>query len=60
MAAGSQDLLPTEGDFETDVADADVDKLEPGEVAAEGPGTDNRGGAPTDEAGINFGGPGLS
>lgn len=68
MGAGSQGLLLTEGVFDTDMGDADVDK-EPGGVEVEGPDADIRGGAtpvgkdfaPTDEvADINFGSPGFS
>lgn len=61
MAAGSQGLLPTEGVFDTDMGDADVDKQEPGNVEVEGSDTDIKGGVPTEEeTGINFGGPGFS
>lgn len=61
MAAGSQDLLPAGGVFDTDMGDADVDKQEPGNVEVGGPDTDIRGGVPTEEVtGISFGGPGFS
>lgn len=61
MGTGSQRLLPNEGVFDTDMGDSDVDKQEPGGVEVEGPDTDIRGGARTDEVtDINFGGPGFS
>lgn len=69
MGAGSQGLLPTDGVFDTDMVDADVDKQEPVDVEVDGPDTDFRVGAtpadedlvPTDEVADNkFGVPGFS